>query len=77
MGISMAYDRARRRQHLARMKAKARRVLPWDDYAGRRANHLAVCSCPSCGNPRRYWGAATMQELRAADAAEVALREVE
>jgi len=42
-----------RRHHLRRMKRKARRVLSpeweWREYA---ANHMAVCSCQMCRNPR-------------------------
>ena len=45
--------RARRRQDQRRMKAKARRVYP-HDRAAKAANHLKVCSCWMCGNPRRY-----------------------
>jgi hypothetical protein len=59
---------AERRHHLDRMKAKAVRV-----YGRRRqdtksceklANHLAQCSGPCCGNPRRWFGELTMQERR-------------
>ena len=53
----------RRRTDAARMKAKARRVYPHDASA-RNANHLAACSCPMCGNPRRYFGELTRQERR-------------
>jgi hypothetical protein len=45
--------RARRRGDRERMKAKARRIRPWDEQ-GRLADHLAVCSCLGCGNPRRH-----------------------
>jgi hypothetical protein len=58
------HNRAQRRHDLARMKAKARKVYPHDQQA-KQANHLAVCSCRSCGNPRRYWGDITAQERRA------------
>ena len=44
--------RARRRQDLNRMKARARRIYP-HDRAAKSANHLKVCSCWMCGNPRR------------------------
>ena len=41
--------------------------------AARLRNHLAVCSCFGCGNPRRHYGnkkyALTMQELRQEDIA--------
>ena len=46
------------------MKAKARRVRPWDKQAAA-ANHLKVCSCWMCGNPRRHLGEVTLQERRA------------
>lgn len=45
--------RARRRQDLNRMKARARRIYP-HDRAAKSANHLKVCSCWMCGNPRRH-----------------------
>jgi hypothetical protein len=60
--------RAWRRHDAARMKAKARRIYPHDAEA-KSANHLAICSCMGCGNPRAWWGSLTLQELRAADAA--------
>ncbi len=56
---------ARRRTDIQRMKAKARKLYPHDALA-RYANHLAVCSCWMCGNPRKYNGDETMQERRAA-----------
>ena len=56
--------RSRRRADLARMKAKARRLYPHDQQATL-AEHLASCSCPACGNPRRHWGEITMAERRA------------
>lgn len=54
----------RRRADADRMKAKARKLYPHDRKA-RNANHLAVCSCWMCGNPRRHLGEITMQERRA------------
>jgi hypothetical protein len=53
----------RRRQDLLRMKNKARRIYPHDGQAAL-ANHLAVCSGPCCGNPRRHFGEPTIQEKR-------------
>lgn len=47
--------RARRRRDLLRMKAKARRIYKDAVKAPYWANHLAVCSCALCGNPRRVW----------------------
>ena len=61
--------RAWRRHNDARMKAKALRVYPHDPMA-KAADHLAVCSCMMCGNPRRRWGSVTMQEMRAGDMTE-------
>jgi hypothetical protein len=55
------HPRARRRAHLARYKAKARKLYPHDPQATL-ANHLAVCSCPMCGNPRRHFQEKTRQE---------------
>ncbi len=49
---------ARRRQDLQRMKAKARKLYPHVAHA-RFANHLTVCSCWMCGNPRKYNGGET------------------
>lgn len=49
----MELKRQRRRRDLQRMKAKALRVYAHDAKA-RAAEHLAVCSCWMCGNPRRY-----------------------
>lgn len=54
--------RARRIRDLLRMKAKARKLYPHDPQ-GRNANHLAVCSCWACGNPRRHLGERTLAEL--------------
>lgn len=61
-------SRARRRADLRRMKRKARAVYPHDKLA-RAANHLAVCSGPCCGNPRRHFGQRSQAELAALDAA--------
>ena len=60
--------RAMRRLDLARMKANASRVRPWHARAAYQADHLAVCSCWMCGNPRRTKGLLTVQELRAEEA---------
>ena len=45
--------RAYRRFHKERMKDKARKVYWHDKHAYKLADHLAHCSCPVCGNPRR------------------------
>ena len=44
--------RAERRRHLARMKAKAKRVYPTWERAKYWANHLHGCSCNMCCNVR-------------------------
>ena len=56
--------RALRRYQKARVKAKARRVYPHDRQA-KSADHLAVCSCWMCGNPRKWYGEPTIQERKA------------
>ncbi|KJR63169.1 hypothetical protein VY88_23780 [Azospirillum thiophilum] len=56
--------RARRRQDWARMVARARRFYPDQDIPQQLADNLAVCSCWMCGNPRRWHGELTMQEIR-------------
>lgn len=66
-------NRAYRRSQLERMKQKALRLArsrAWDcssllDFERsqiKRANHLASCSCPMCGNPRKWFGERTRQE---------------
>jgi len=47
-------DRAIRRHHSQRMKARARRLFPGYPNAARNADHLAVCSCWMCGNSRHH-----------------------
>jgi len=71
--------RALRRHHRARIHRRTYRLLilrSWgEEYAisnwgKRRADNYTVCSCPLCGNPRRYgasswkphWGGRTRQE---------------
>jgi hypothetical protein len=72
--------RARRRADLARMKRRAVRIRSrseltepkyWVDGISpdprrheKMADHLASCSCPGCGNPRRWFGEKTLQEMR-------------
>jgi hypothetical protein len=56
--------RAVRRQELSRKKRQARKIYPHDKKA-RSANHLKMCSCHMCGNPRRHFKSATLQEQRA------------
>ena len=64
--------RAIRRHHLARMRAKAFRLYPDKPKAATYADHLAVCSCWMCGNPRRHAKGTerlTLQERRLAHSA--------
>lgn len=56
--------RARRRQMSRRMKRKAIALYHDVPRAYRYADHLTVCSCAMCGNPRRYFNSRTLQELR-------------
>ena len=53
-----------RRANLDRMKRRASAVYPHCKRAAQFANHLAICSGPCCGNPRRWSGEKTMQERR-------------
>jgi hypothetical protein len=60
------FSRAERRHHLARMKAKAKKagkLWNWKNPE-KLANHLAVCSCPMCGNPRKWFHEKTWQEKK-------------
>lgn len=57
--------RARRRQHLERMKRRAAKIYPDMAEAGKLANHLQCCSCLGCGNPRHHHGGPSIQERRA------------
>lgn len=52
---------------LNRMKAKAERVGDRYNLPGNWAklyNHLAYCSGPCCGNPRKWFKERTMQERK-------------
>jgi hypothetical protein len=64
-----------RRRQMARAKQHALRLLRvmWDlpqDWLtarviGKHAADRTPCSCSMCGNPRRHFGQATLQEQRA------------
>lgn len=64
---------ARRRSDQQRVKARARRIGRLmgrsEMWATMNSEHLAKCSCISCGNPRRHYGnrrnSLTLRELRA------------
>lgn len=63
------YNRAVRRYHLARMKARARKIYPWNTRPEKWANTLKMCSCWMCGNLRHSmfesaWTRLTHQEQR-------------
>ena len=74
--LSKDPKRALRRHHLARRKRWVRRTLrhyfpdpsePEPRRVGLYAETPAVCSCWMCGNPRKFLGELSLQELRAAD----------
>jgi hypothetical protein len=64
--------RAMRRHQLQVAKARARRLLalwglpPTPVRIGIHGGTRVVCSCWMCGNPRKYYGERTRQELLAA-----------
>ena len=60
----MEAKRERRIRDKLRMKARAAKMYPHDPKR-RAADNLAVCSCWMCGNPRRYFGHRTRQEIMA------------
>jgi hypothetical protein len=66
---------ARRRKDAQRMKEKARRLYP-HDKTGSAANHLTVCSCGMCGNPRRHFGTKTISELREEERAAYEIQDI-
>lgn len=39
----------------------ARKIYP-DDPLAKNANHLQMCSCPLCGNARKWFGYKTLKE---------------
>lgn len=44
---------------------------------GIRAHSPAICSCPTCGNPRRHFSQRTIQELRILDCQSVELSDLD
>ena len=52
-----------RRNQLDKKKKLARKIYPHDDKA-KSANHLRMCSCYMCGNPRKIWNKDTLQEVK-------------
>lgn len=73
--------RGERRHHRQRMIARMGRIIRhnwWHpegedleatiaELAPRWADNRKRCSCPMCGNPRRWYGTPTRQEMRAMD----------
>lgn len=67
-------SRAQRRHENARVRlsrrVQCRRDLSGDARSwGKAVATPAACSCWMCGNPRKYFGRRTIQELRALQAA--------
>jgi len=63
-------NRAARRHHRFRVRRRAERILKFvldDTYTSgdvaKRAEYLAECSCPMCGNPRKWFGDRSRQEV--------------
>ena len=61
----MVRTKAYRIHHQKRMEAKARKYLTWTQNPEHFANHMKICSCPTCGNPRKWFNEKTMQERKA------------
>ena len=67
-------SRAERFHHRNRMQIRAERIcknyMISDDpmiihkNASRSRDNMAVCSGPCCGNPRKWFGTKTLQEIR-------------
>lgn len=55
-------DRGIRRAAKARMKVRAKKLYPTNRIPEKLADHLAVCSCWMCGNPRKYFRQDTLKE---------------
>lgn len=68
---SRAFRRHQRQRMIARAESVARTIGIKEDarswWVLRTYQHLANCSCPMCGNPRRWFGQPTIQERRRAD----------
>lgn len=68
--MTNSFKRAERRHEAARLKKNRRwywgRDIGEDSrLRGKLLHTPALCSCPLCGNPRKYFGHRTIQELRA------------
>lgn len=63
-------SRGIRRHHEERVKARVKSYYGGHSAGdarrlGRIAHTRTPCSCRMCGNPRKFWKAETIQELRA------------
>lgn len=65
----MNRTRSERRHSRNRMKVKAAKIYrQWGcqkKTPGKYADNISMCSCPACGNPRKWRGERTRQELKA------------
>jgi len=75
-------NRAKRRHHRSRIRQRAQKILKSllgdlysREHAAKRAEHLAGCSCPMCGNPRKWFGERTRQERLHEDGHDRAIEE--
>ena len=57
----MVHPRAIRRSHRQRMKRRAAKLYP-AKCAGKLADNLTACSCPMCGNRRKWFKERTIKE---------------
>lgn len=65
------FNRAVRRHHVARLKAKRKNYWGYryldDSMSAKRLGMIVQtpcnCSCDMCGNPRKFYGALTRQEV--------------
>jgi hypothetical protein len=59
--------RAERRRELAKRKRRAKKICPWMRFPEKAANNMAMCSCPACGNPRKWFNEKHRNESYTAD----------
>lgn len=50
-------------------ETKDERKIALVNKAKKEKNHLKMCSCYICGNPRKWWNEITLQEKKANDIA--------
>ena len=63
------WRRVQRTRVLKRSRVIFRKIMGMNDedaerHAVRCHDHVKMCSCPMCGNPRRHFGERTIQERR-------------